>query len=153
MRDNLGAGALGGLVSGIIMGLYIWLGFQSGLFMYNPCYVLASVLLPDALAVTSTGTVTAIVAHLAIAGIIGTLFAHVVPEKQTILWGFGLGLILQLFFGALVTPAFTFVPPFWQMDTTSMLFSFSQRLLFGVSVGFLYRLWSTRQPEKEKVLN
>ncbi len=153
MRDHLGAGALAGLISGIIMGLYIWLGFQGGLFMYNPCYVLASVLLPDTLAVTSTGTIIAIVVHLAIASIIGLLFALFAPEKQTILWGFGLGLMLQLFFGALMTPAFTFVPPFWEMDTTSMVFSFSQRLLFGVSLGLLYGFWQTHRLDREKALS
>ena len=152
MRNHLTAGALAGVTAGLIMGLYEWLGFQSGFFRYNPFYVLASAVLPDELAVTYVGVIFSSVVHLIIAATIGTLFAFFVPRKQTLLWGVGLGFLLQIFFGALVTPTFTFVPPFWEMDVSSMVYSFSQRLLFGVMLGYLYGLWWARQPERKESL-
>ncbi len=152
MRHHLSIGAAAGLMSGLIMGFYEWLGHQGGLFRYNPFYVVASVLLPEELAVTYVGVITATVFHLFLAAFIGTLFAAFVPRKHTVPWGFGLGLLLQFFFGALVTPNFTFVPFFWEMDASSMIFSFSQRMLFGLTLGYLYGLWLVRFPEKRETL-
>lgn len=152
MRHYMSVGALAGFSAGLFMGFYIWFGYQANLFAYNPFLVLSSVLLPDELAVTYVGVITSIVVHLFIAAGIGALFAFFVPRKHTVLWGVGLGLLLQLFFGALVTPAFTFAPPFWEMDMSSMLFSLSQRLVFGVTLGYLYGLWWIRHEDRRKTL-
>jgi uncharacterized membrane protein YagU involved in acid resistance len=148
MQDRITVGAAAGFSAGFIMGVYEWLGFQSGLFAYNPFHVMASVWLPVGQALTPIGTITAIVVHLIISVIIGILFSLVVPWKRALLWGLGLGLFLQFFFGAYVTPTFTFVPYFWEMDATTMLYTFSQRMLFGLSLGYLYRFWGARVSEK-----
>jgi uncharacterized membrane protein YagU involved in acid resistance len=148
MKDRITIGAAAGFSAGFIMGVYEFLGFQSGLFAYNPFYVMASVWLPAGEVLTPIGTITAIVAHLIISVIIGILFALVVPWRRALLWGLGLGVFLQFFFGAYVTPTFTFVPFFWEMDATTMLYTFSQRLLFGLSLGYLYRFWSASVRDK-----
>jgi uncharacterized membrane protein YagU involved in acid resistance len=148
MKDHITVGAFAGFSAGFIMGIYEFLGFQSGLFAYNPFQVMASVWLPAGEALTSMGVMTAIVAHLIISVVIGILFALVIPRKQALLWGLVLGVFLQFFFGAFVTPTFTFVPFFWKMDAISMLYTFSQRLLFGLSLGYLYRFFGARVRDK-----
>ncbi len=147
MKDRYHAGAISGLVAGLIMGFFVWLGFQSGLVNFSPFYILSSVFLPDELAVGRVGTLTAMLVHLLISTVIGLIFSFFVAEKKTLFWGAGLGVFLHFFFGAVVTPAFTDLAPFWDMDIMNMTYTFMQRLVFGFSLGYLYGLWFARQAE------
>ncbi len=142
MDSKFKIGAAAGITSGFVMGMVVWVGFQTGLLNYDPFYILARILLGPEMGATSTGTIVAIITHLIFSFIIGVLFAYFVPKNNTILWGLVLGIVLQFFFGALVLPFFNVLTPFWLQESVSMTYTFFQRMVFGGTLGYLYGLWS-----------